>query len=114
MREIKFRALTKDGFTVVAPLCVWGIETAYPIMQYTGLKDKNGKEIYEGDIVYAHLNDGTYKVEWGGYMIVGEFEDECCYGPYLNDGSGSMESAAPGDLLEVIGNVYENPELVKK
>lgn len=83
------------------------------LMQYTGLKDKNGKEIYEGDIV-KYFNDyydlkglnGCVKsqVEWdnGGFCV-----DDADIGAYCEDNSDITG-------LEVIGNLYENPELIKE
>jgi len=71
-------------------------------MQYTGLKDKNGKEIYEGDIV---------KIEGFINHVVG-FEDGAFrwmnVGPYLPIAERISEREC-----EVIGNIYENPELLK-
>jgi len=61
----------------------------YILMQFTGLKDKNGKEIYEGDIL-KH-NQGNYAIEF----IAGAF------------------SYDENNELEVIGNIYENPDLLK-
>ena len=68
------------------------------LMQYTGLKDKKGKEIYEGDIL---------KNEWGQKSKVeyGEFYDN---GIYI---SGFGISVCPEES-EVIGNIYKNPELL--
>ena len=67
------------------------------VMQFTGLTDKNGKEIYEGDIV--RYRDGIYKVDW--------FEN----GFYL-----FRDVRAKFDIwwvdTEVVGNIYENPELL--
>lgn len=78
------------------------------LVAYTGLKDKNGKEIYEGDIVKGgwHKTAAIYEVRWyrGGFMLHenGHF------------GFSDMESH-DGDskYLEVIGNIYENSELIK-
>jgi uncharacterized phage protein (TIGR01671 family) len=75
------------------------------LMQYTGLKDKNGKEIYEGDIVADRdTSDCVFGVKWdvakAGYYMPPEFDEEYAY---------SIGAVS----LEVIGNIYENPELWK-
>lgn len=75
------------------------------LMQYTGLKDKNGKEIYEGDIVMDCINYSKYKVmyvveNWTGYVAETLDEAECWYLYEFSE-------------LEVIGNIYENPELLQ-
>jgi uncharacterized phage protein (TIGR01671 family) len=71
------------------------------LMQSTGLKDKNGKEIYEGDFI---------KAEWGignaDYRIVGEDGLPEFYHWFI-------EYCFEEDNLEVIGNKYENPELIE-
>lgn len=68
------------------------------LMQYTGLKDKNGKEIYEGDIVKAGNEQWTIEYRPARFKFVG------AYGRSL---------LIPEDTsMEVIGNIYENPELV--
>ena len=69
------------------------------VMQYTGLKDKNGKEIYEGDIVKGNYLRGIGVVEWNKYF--------CKF-----DISHRM-NISPSDEFEVIGNIYENPELLE-
>lgn len=124
-REIKFRAWTKDHWiddgmrydyqnSIYIESCGWD---EFPIMQFTGLKDKNGKEIYEGDILLCHEYDSS---DIGGKIIqtfknaVVGFED----GSFYYYPKGNMKQ--PHQLLmyaympEIIGNIYENPELLKK
>ena len=67
------------------------------LMQYTGLKDKNGKEIYEGDII-KYDNKEIYKIEWN-YEICGWHPMIRLSNPY-------------SDYFEILGNIYENPELL--
>jgi len=113
MREIKFRAWFKDA--MAGQVCsqqeertllkfLNDLENAkkdhgwdYILMQYTGLKDNNGKEIYEGDII-NHPYKGINEVYWD------EGSAEYTTYPY--------ERMADGG--KVIGNIYENPELLGK
>jgi len=123
MREIKFRAWNKkEKFLDTA----WSIDFEHGevchrahnmsdlddciLMQYTGLKDKNGREIYEGDIVRLCYNGFYNNVEiFKGEVIFeeGSFEVKA-KGEYtcLHDGTGLTTS-------EVIGNIYENKELLE-
>lgn len=72
--------------------------------QFTGLHDKNEKEIYEGDII--SVDDWTVvRVEWGTDCWELIMEDN---EPYIDDSLGNFN-----DLIEVIGNIYENSELIK-
>lgn len=112
MREIKFRVFSeKEGMVYIKPNHWQWLgenvvnnpkEKRWNVMQFTGIKDKNGKEIYEGDI-FQDEEDGAYNfVEWNDYF----------------GGWGTNEWFLPKDLveqapyLEVIGNIYENPELL--
>lgn len=83
--------------------------------QYTGLKDKNGTKIFEGDIVAYTFDDGTTKID--GVVKYGGFNCSCCsgvYGWYID--AGDIRELANGDYtrLVVIGNIHDNPELVEK
>lgn len=76
------------------------------LMQYTGLKDKNGNEIYEGDIVTGLFNH----TDIIGHIVYGSdatffIERKGLYGIGLNNAE---------DWLEVVGNIYENPELLNE
>lgn len=115
MREIKFRAWDNKGKCMVP----WGtmMQTAFNsgeqhflydifcghrldvvLMQYIGLKDKNGKEIYESDIVVYYLMDHN--------------GDEECYRETVTWGVCGFDMVLPTSCYEVIGNIYENPELI--
>ena len=68
------------------------------LMQFTGLKDKNGKDIYEGDIVKY---DKPYEVIWAKGRV----------GFWICNGTDCREFGI-NDNIEVIGNIYENPEKI--
>ena len=128
MREIKFRAWARRGewgeggakrrFVMVGSevlafeeyelVCdlLKDIDDDFYLMQYTGLKDKNGKEIYEGDVVNCRIrgDEGSpptsitkQPVTYGtGSYLVGCWSTWFCY------------------QYEVIGNIYENPEMLEE
>ena len=112
-REIKFRAWDKKrsimDFGYFTPSDFWGDGQMHesPIkdfepedfvwMQYTGLKDKNGKEIYEGDVIEDSIGntvvifkDGAFRIDIAFYPTLGDYNYSC----------------------SVLGNIYENPELL--
>ena len=85
------------GFDSVTPLD----PDEYILMQYTGLKDKNGREIYEGDIA----------VKEGFNHVVGVITYQAPDHNLVSIKSGMAHSLHVGEL-EVIGNIYESPELI--
>lgn len=135
MREIKFRAWDErnaemvysdkeDAFYInpkgamfmyALPKPEPGLDVKYfidyKLMQYTGLKDKNGKEIYEGDILNAYHNEfEVYEIAAVKYSA-----PAFTLGRYWKDGSHDWYSMEQYDSyeLEVLGNIYENPELLE-
>ncbi len=164
MRDIKFRAW--DGKKMINPSCVkhgkacvirpynkddsvlthkgvnyysdWDVDwpADYPLMQYTGLKDKNGVEIYEGDLV-KHVRYVDAQCDYstseplnldGEYTRVGHVTITTSKGVTLNgrqyftpdDASEKTERAYNenpnrwADFSEVIGNIHENPDLLEQ
>ncbi|EGO2647830.1 hypothetical protein IET36_001500 [Enterococcus faecalis] len=106
-----------DDTGFIAPLInlengMWGMIDKYVLMQSTGLKDKNGVEIFEGDIVSVRNHpfqktessvgieiDGDYKVSWNEYDLT------WC--------AGNLLLARIKPYVTVIGNIHENPELLE-
>ena len=75
------------------------------IMQYTGLKDKNGIEIYEGDII--KVNGNLYEV-WHSGLAFGLIDKNKDFFEYM-----CQLCDMNGKVYEVIGNIYKNPELLR-
>ena len=138
MREIKFRAWNPKTKTMLVDVesrfCLSLIilqqeeYKGYILMQYTGLKDKNGKEIYEGDIIRTYnYNDkwddgaiGDVNFEEAGFRFnwkillakSGEKDSKTPVSTICSSKAYESEKRETG--VEVIGNIYENPELMEK
>ena len=121
MREIKFRAWIKevDEIREVEYINFWKKIISFPnkfckeyylnadfdeieLIEYTGLKDMKGKEIYEGDILFETFREEYFKVVFEN----GSFRAE------VNEYSLDLEDYA--NICEVVGNIYENPELIEE
>ncbi|HHT6093447.1 TPA: YopX family protein, partial [Listeria monocytogenes] len=103
-------------------LCVdWYSFDDVVLMQYTGLKDKNGKKIFEGDVVTAFSNINKYTDSFAG-----DVEPTFCFTSIVYDGAcfKTTYKGEPSYVLnqngsslvkhmEVIGNIHENPELLE-
>lgn len=111
-REIKFRAW-QDNKMVFSPLSSnYGLTRFFgflyedaPIMQYTGLKDKNGKEIYEGD-----------KIKQRFYLIPDDYNDiiaiveynnnDCCFYAVDYENQQMYSMSMFGSSCEIVGNIH--------
>jgi hypothetical protein len=122
MRILKFRAWNKENKSMITSKHYsvmfngeikppsnkhqeWGIDQ-FILMQYTGLKDKNGKEIYEGDIVIHHYFHETGTVIWQQSQSRYALE-------YLSDKKTQELFPIDTAMFEIIGNIHENPELLE-
>ncbi len=120
-REIKFRVW--DGVNYMSkPFTLLNIQnkriefsTKLPVMQYAGLKDKNGKEICEGDLLKETAPRGykyrVFAVE-GGFAVNTHQDDFNKENIIFYEGLSDRQNAGWIQSCEIIGNIYENPELL--
>lgn len=120
--RFKFRTFWKDEkrmyyFNSEFPKISKEDENIAVIMQCTGIADKNGKLIYEGDVLKNLLNGKKYKVAWVGCQA--SFELHQILSPNDEDYKKAQPIAiyfANGGFqrFQVLGNIYENPELLEE
>jgi uncharacterized phage protein (TIGR01671 family) len=128
MREIKFRAWDKlnqvmwdvlqylpyagENGTIKIDINAWVAYMShdFELMQFTWLYDKNGKEIYEGDLITV-INKNDFKMWWDSNKPFEVIWDWCCYS--FNDGK-TLFHFLEKDWYEttVIWNRFENPDLI--
>lgn len=125
-RELKFRAWDEKGGMVhnllmhdhddnVPELNYWLalMQRNAPLMQYTGLKDKNGKDIYSGDILEWSSRDTDNSIMRDNYVV--KFKNGCfrIEGKKKSDWETFEEDKDTiKKQMKIIGNIYENPELL--
>jgi len=125
MREIKFRAWDIKAKSMINEVWEIGLGSknnpeswlvgddrqidSFELMQYTGLKDKNGKEIYEGDIVKSNLESNDWI-----FVHLTDKEDEDGFRIFYIEDIFSRQKITHRDDLEVIGNIYENSKLLEE
>lgn len=88
------------------------VDEDFVLMQYTELKDKNGKEIFEGDIIEVSYGRGKVVFNAGCFMIEW-IDDKESYMELLGMYHKTGEFGRPRKDILIIGNVFDNPELLK-
>ncbi len=150
MRDIKYQAFVEKNIIESYPAAIYSVENIcwrdgkliavnllpcewidiqwVTLREYTGLKDKNGKEIYEGDIVIIEdtykeqiLDDGSGPIEPFNHLALVVFE-HAEFGTHIKDSGdvfcsgfwsfAMIERETGQNEFEVIGNIYENPGLL--
>ena len=86
-------------------------DLGFIVQQYTGLTDKNGKEIFEGDIVKYKTWTGSYDGTTEQHQTQVQFKDGAYYPRYIDDECEDSWYSSKVYDLEVVGNVFETPHL---
>ena len=132
-REIKFRVwdiVNKRilDYADIMTLPMWEVfpgtpeQRAYEVMQYTGLKDKNNNEIYEGDVLKqvkkssregcgsSSYDKNNFEVvfKYGSFWLQRPYDDSV----YIRD-FPNIDEFVGFECFEIVGNIYENPELLE-
>lgn len=130
MREIKFRVWdgSRMGRVLLAAFvgdtpCAYDVDFGDPftrclpevcgLMQFTGLHDQNGREIYEGDILKWEHSDRTLEVRWegAGWVLFSKIFGK--FGMPDGDTCSPINTSGYTRNSVVVGNIHENPELLK-
>lgn len=115
MREIKFRAWRPSTGQMLPALTLEGIARNLFLsddiqMEFTGLKDKNGIEVYDGDIIKSN-DKWRFEVFWSDYSA--GFSATYVGGSEKDPGFSPAITPTTMGVYEVIGNIYEDPELLE-
>lgn len=128
-REIKIRAWNKKYEFMMIPSNIsqefkrvkfddeWYEKEDYELMQYTGSRDKNGKEIYEGDIVtFEDVECDAEGYRDNVFLNCGVvvYDEESMRFFFTNRQTVDMDDIYVSEDVEVIGNIYENAELLER
>ena len=131
MREIKFRGKTLSGKWVYGYAAKFAHDSVPVILedtedgitprkiipetvcQFTGLHDKNGREIYEGDVIRSDCGNGEVRHLISFFDIIASFVAEMLLDNDINDYCTLSQAWILNYNKEVIGNIHDNPELLK-